>query len=112
MNRTWTIVILFLILCGSAGSAYAADAAATPNEAAGSMSVGQGLAMLGVCVGAGVVVFGGGFGIGRIGGQAVEAIARQPEAAVSMFSQMIITAAMIEAGMLFALVICILVIYR
>ena len=32
-------------------------------------------------VGAGLIVIGAGLGIGRIGGQAMEAIARQPEAA-------------------------------
>ncbi|MFA6134940.1 MAG: ATP synthase F0 subunit C [Phycisphaerae bacterium] len=71
-------------------------------------SAGKGLGIFGVCLGAGVAIIGGGIGIGRVGGQCVEGIARQPEAAGAMFAPMIITAGMIEGGMLFALVICIL----
>jgi F0F1-type ATP synthase membrane subunit c/vacuolar-type H+-ATPase subunit K len=40
-----------------------------------------GLAMIGAGVGAGLATIGAGIGIGRIGGQAVEGMARQPEAA-------------------------------
>ena len=35
----------------------------------------------GRCAGAGIVILGAGFGIGRIGGSAVESMARQPEVA-------------------------------
>ena len=59
-------------------------------------------------VGAGIVVLGAGIGIGRIAGSAMEGIARQPEAAASMFGPMIVSAAMIEGGMLFAIVVCLL----
>jgi F-type H+-transporting ATPase subunit c len=48
---------------------------------------------------------GGGLGIGRIGGSAVESIARQPEAAGQISTAMIITAALIEGAMLFAVVV-------
>jgi F-type H+-transporting ATPase subunit c len=44
-------------------------------------------------------------GIGRIGGSAVEATARQPEAASSIQTQMILTAALIEGVALFAVVV-------
>ena len=37
-------------------------------------------ALLGAGIGLGLAIIGAGLGIGRIGGQAVEAIARQPEA--------------------------------
>ncbi|MFT7162740.1 MAG: F-type H+-transporting ATPase subunit c, partial [Bacteroidia bacterium] len=40
-----------------------------------------GYALMGAGIGAGIVAVGAGLGIGRIGGQAMEAIARQPEAA-------------------------------
>jgi F-type H+-transporting ATPase subunit c len=73
-------------------------------------STGRGLAELGACLGAGVVVIGGGLSIGRIGGQAVDAIARQPEAAAQMFLAWLLPAAMIEGAMLFAVVLCLLVI--
>ncbi len=47
-------------------------------------------------VGAGLAVIGAGLGIGMIGGRAVEAIARQPEAYGKIQTAMIITAALVE----------------
>ena len=47
-------------------------------------------------VGAGLVVIGVGMGIGRIGGSAMEAIARQPEAYGKIQTAMLIAAALIE----------------
>ncbi|MFQ5492277.1 MAG: ATP synthase F0 subunit C [Phycisphaerae bacterium] len=51
---------------------------------------------------------GGGWGIGRVGGSAVESMARQPEAAGQINTAMIITAAMIEGATLFGVVVCLL----
>jgi F-type H+-transporting ATPase subunit c len=61
---------------------------------------------MGVALGAGLVTIGGGRGIGMIGGKAVEAIARQPEARPGIFTSMIISAALIEGFTFFALIIC------
>lgn len=47
-------------------------------------------------VGAGIVVIGVGMGIGRIGGSAMDAIARQPEAYGKIQTAMLIAAALIE----------------
>ncbi len=47
-------------------------------------------------VGAGLIVLGAGIGIGRIGGSAVESMARQPELAGKIQTAMIISAALIE----------------
>lgn len=47
-------------------------------------------------VGAGLVVIGAGIGIGQIGGKAMEAIARQPEATGKIQTAMLIAAALIE----------------
>jgi len=58
-------------------------------------------------IGAGVVILGAGFGIGRIGSSAVESMARQPEVAGQIQTAMLIAAALIEGVTLFALVICI-----
>ena len=55
-------------------------------------------------VGAGLAVIGAGMGIGRIGGAAMEAIARQPEAASKIQTAMIIAAALIEGVALFGVV--------
>ncbi len=68
----------------------------------------KGAANLGGAIGAGLVLIGGAAGISRIGGSAVESMARQPEAAGTINTAMIITAAMIEGATLFAVVVCLL----
>ena len=47
-------------------------------------------------IGAGLIVIGAGIGIGQIGGRAMEAIARQPEATGKIQTAMLIAAALIE----------------
>jgi len=66
-----------------------------------------GLSKLGA-VGAGLAVIGAGIGIGQIGGKAVEGIARQPEAASKIQTNMIIAAALVEGVALFAVVVALL----
>ena len=56
----------------------------------------KGLAIAGAGIGMGIAVLGGAKGIGQIGGQAVEGIARQPEAGGRIGTNMIIAAALIE----------------
>ncbi len=56
-------------------------------------------------IGAGLAVLGAGLGIGRIGGSAMDAIARQPEASGKIQSAMIIAAALIEGVALFGVVV-------
>jgi F-type H+-transporting ATPase subunit c len=67
-----------------------------------------GVAMLGGAIGAGIAALGAGIGIGRIGGSAMEAIARQPEAAGDIRANMIIIAALVESVALFAVIVCLL----
>ena len=67
------------------------------------------LKAVGACIGAAVVVIGGGLSISRICSRAVESIARQPEAAAQMFLAWLLPAAMIEGAMLFGLMICFVV---
>jgi F-type H+-transporting ATPase subunit c len=59
-------------------------------------------------VGAGLAVIGAGLGIGRIGGSAMDAIARQPEAYSKIQLAMIIAAALIEGAALFAIVVALI----
>jgi F-type H+-transporting ATPase subunit c len=59
-------------------------------------------------IGAGLVALGAGLGIGRIGGSAMEGIARQPEATAKIQTAMIISAALIEGVALFGTVVCLL----
>ena len=66
------------------------------------------LSWLGAGIGAGIAVIGAGLGIGKLGGSALEAMGRQPEAAAPIRTAMIIAAALIEGIAFFALVICIL----
>ena len=68
-----------------------------------------GLGVLGASIGAGIAAVGAGIGIGRIAGSAVEAVARQPEAAGDIRGITIITAAFIEGVCLFAVVVCLLI---
>jgi len=76
---------------------------------AAAQDAGAGFSMnLGAPFGAGLVILGAGLGIGRIGGQAVEGIARQPEAAGNIQTAMIISAALIEGATFFALIVCLL----
>lgn len=56
-------------------------------------------------IGAGIAVLGAGLGIGKIGSSAMEAIARQPEAAGKIQTAMIISAALIEGVALFGVVV-------
>jgi F-type H+-transporting ATPase subunit c len=65
----------------------------------------RGLGFIGAGLGAGLAVIGAGMGIGRIGGQAVEGMARQPEAAGRIQTAALILAALIEGVALFAAVI-------
>ena len=59
-------------------------------------------------VGAGLVTIGAGLGIGRIAANAMDGIARQPEAAAKIQTAMIISAALIEGIALLCAVICLL----
>jgi len=56
--------------------------------------------------GAGLIIIGAGLGISRIGGSAVESMARQPEVAGSVQTAMLIAAALIEGATFFALIVC------
>ncbi len=56
-------------------------------------------------IGAGLAVLGAGLGIGRVGGSAMDAIARQPEASGKIQTAMIIAAALIEGVALFGVVV-------
>lgn len=114
MNKTMSKLALGAIFAGVVlmfnGTAQAADpvegASATAEHA--TFLTTDGAKKLGGAIGAGLVVMGGGAGIGRIGGSAVESMARQPEVAGQISTGMIITAAMVEGATLFGVVVCLL----
>jgi F-type H+-transporting ATPase subunit c len=80
--------------------ALEAQAAAIELASAGTASLGG--------IGAGLAAIGAGLGIGKIGGHANDAIARQPEAADVIRANSIILAALVEGVCLFAVVVAML----
>lgn len=106
---------LFALVCLAMLLAPAATFAADVNSMAtlAQTMIGDRGLMIGLaCVGAGLAIIGAGRGIGQIGGSAVEAIARQPEAGGPISTAMIISAALIEGATLFAVVVCLLVSFK
>lgn len=66
---------------------------------------------MGAAIGAGLAAIGAGIGIGRIGGSALESIARQPESVGDIRANMIVAAALVEGAVFFAIVVCLLIIF-
>ena len=62
----------------------------------------------GSAIGAGLVILGAAMGFGRIGGSALESMARQPEVAGKIQPAMIIIAALLEGATFFALLVCLI----
>jgi F-type H+-transporting ATPase subunit c len=113
MSKTFFFALAAMLLFVSTGSAFAAEtstAAADMINAAKNSNLGWGYGLAGV--GAGLAAVGAGLGIGRIGGSAVEAIARQPEAAGKITTPMLLTAVFVEGVALIGLVVCILVVIK
>ena len=73
--------------------------------------VTSGLAQLGAGIGAGLAAIGAAIGIGKIGGNAMDAMARQPEVMNKLFVNMIVASALIEGVALFAVVVCVLIFF-
>ena len=101
------------VLCISAGVLLLMPAVTFAQDAAGDADAvatdgGTSIAIPTAAIGAGLALIGGGLGIGRVGGSAVEAMARQPEMAGQIQTAMIIAAALIEGATFFALIICIM----
>lgn len=102
--RTLSLIVIATMVLGLSMTAMAAE---TPTaEPAAAAHASNGLGVMGACLGAAFAVIGGALGIGMVGSKAPEAIARQPEAAGSMFLAWLLPAAMIEGAMLFAVVVC------
>ena len=62
-------------------------------------------------VGAGLIVIGVGMGIGKIGGQAMDAIARQPEAEGKIRATLLLTLAFMESLTIYGLVIALVLLF-
>lgn len=92
LNLCW---IALVTLALTAAPAAAADGGGMPKA-------------VGVGIGCGLVVVGLGIGLGRIGGSALESMARQPEVADKVVTNMITIAALLEGAGIIALVFCLL----
>jgi|TARA_B110000263_G_scaffold47765_1_gene39693 F-type H+-transporting ATPase subunit c len=68
------------------------------------------LAYLGAGIGAGLCAIGAGLGIGKLAGAALEGIARQPEAAGDIRTNMILAAALVEGVALIGVVVSLLIV--
>ncbi len=64
---------------------------------------------MGAGIGAGLSAIGAGIGIGKIGQGALESLARQPEVAGDIRTNMILAAALVEGVALFGVVVCLLI---
>lgn len=104
MNKVFRIAALCFVLLMVASPVWAQ---ATPTAPGTASQSGFSL-YLGGAFGAGLVILGAGFGIGRIGSAAVESMARQPEVAARIQTAMIISAALIEGATFFGLIVCML----
>ena len=74
-------------------------------------AAGAALGKVGAAFGAAIAAIAAAFGIGKIGRFTMEAIARQPESAGNLRTAMIIAAGMIEGAALFAIIVCLLVLF-
>ena len=115
MMKTWSVIALVLILGAMAAPLLAAPeepaapgAAVAKAEQPPAANWAKSIAVVGACIGAAIAAAGGGYGVSRIGSACIESIARQPEAARDMFAPMVVAAGMVEVGMLFAIVVCLL----
>jgi F-type H+-transporting ATPase subunit c len=101
VKNLFRIAALTLVLVCMASPVFAQDGTTATTTGGFSMN-------LGAAFGAGLIIIGAGLGIGRIGANAVESIARQPEVAGNIQTAMIIAAALIEGATFFGLIVCII----
>ncbi len=107
-------LLALILLAFAALTVFASSTAwaAAPSDAlglVGGLLLAQGdLAGVGAGLAAGLGAVGAGIGIGRIGGSAVEAIARQPEMAGRIFINMMLTSVLVEGVALFAVIVCVM----
>jgi len=108
---------MLLVVCAASGGLWAQADANRPGAPAGETEVvkaddstawANAVKSIAACLGAALAAGAGGYGVAKIGTGCIESIARQPEAARDMFAPMVVAAGMVEVGMLFAIVVCLL----
>jgi len=114
MSKTVKVAMMLLVVACVSGVVMGEEneAATQPAKvgAEGDEVQNQGIAksfiVLAGCLGAAACAIGGGLAIARLASTCIESMARQPEAAGSMFLPMIIAAGMVEGAILFAILVC------
>lgn len=104
----WVVLMAAPVMAQAPSEEEQAAASAAASNAAKQGWAENSRMNFGAAFGAGLVIIGAALGIGRIGSHAVESMARQPEAAGSIQTAMIISAALIEGATFFALIVCML----
>ena len=102
MKALQLAVLVLVVLLVVAAPAWAQAPSVPSSTSFAGSGVGAGL-------GAAIAIIGAGLGFGRIGGSALESMARQPEIAARIQTAMIIIAALLEGATFFALLICLIV---
>lgn len=110
--KRWSRLALGLMAVGFALMLMPVALMAQETGEQAALITSNGAGWLGGAIGAGLAIMGGAAGIGRVGGSAVESMARQPAAAGQISTAMIITSAMIEGAMLFAVVVGLLAVLK
>ena len=100
MNVVKLIGVALVVLLISASPALAQAGGASYSLSGGGIGAG---------LGAGLTILGAGLGFGKIGSAALESMARQPEVAGRVGTNMLIIAALLEGATFFSLIVCILV---
>ena len=118
MSNTVKVVLISLVVACVSGVVMAEEGNADAKSAGESTTVKPGddsehgivgsITVLAGCFGAAACAIGGGLAISRLASTCIESMARQPEAAGSMFLPMIIAAGMVEGAILFAILVCML----
>ena len=103
MNVLKMVVVAVAVVLICAAPAFA-QVSTTPNTSYSFAGGG-----IGAGLGAGLTILGAGYGFGRIGSAALESMARQPEVAGRVGTNMLIIAALLEGATFFSLIVCILI---
>lgn len=97
--------VAFVTLLGASSSVMAQAEDGVAAESSWFFPSGEDTKKFGIAIGMGLMVIGAAKGISNIGANAVQSIARQPEAGGQIFTAMLLSAALIEGFTFFALLI-------
>ena len=116
MRNFKRIVTVLLTMAATAAmyvSVFAAEAQSAAEE--GAAAAGDSLGLMGKAIGAGIAIgfaaLGGGIGMGMASAKAAEGVARQPEAQSKIQTVMMLGLVFVETAIIYALIICILLIF-